>query len=98
MTGVFWGASALLFLCGAAALVLRRQLLAMLLGLELMVNAVNLALVHTSTRLGDSAGLAAALLIMAVAAAEAVVGLSLILKLNQAGRAAESQAIAELNG
>ena len=88
----------LIFLCGAAILVLRRQLLIMLLGLELMVNAVNVGLVYTAGRLQDGAGMAAALLIVAVAAAEAVVGLSLIIRLHQAGRGAESSSVMELKG
>lgn len=98
MTATIWTVSALLFTLGLAALVLRRQLLAMLLGLELMICAVNVALVYYANLFGDPAGLSAALLIIAVAAAEAVVGLALILKVYQSGQAADAAGLAELKG
>lgn len=98
MTGVVWGLSALLFISGLIMVVLRRQLLAMLLGLELMINAVNISLVYYSGLSSDPEGLAAVLLIIAVAAAEAVVGLSLILKVCEAGRPAEAAGLMELRG
>jgi len=98
MTAAIWSISALLFICGLAALVLRRQLLAMLLGLELMISAVNIGLVYYANLFADPAGLSAVLLIIAVAAAEAVIGLSLILRLSQAGKPGESDFIRELRG
>lgn len=98
MTQVIWTISALLFSLGMAAVVLRRQLLAMLLGLELMISAVNIALVYYANLFGDAAGLSAALLIIAVAAAEAVVGLALILKVYQSGQSADVAAVSELQG
>jgi NADH-quinone oxidoreductase subunit K len=78
--------------------VLRRQLLAMLLGLELMISAVNISLVHQAGLFRDGEALAAVLLIIAVAAAEAVVGLSLILRVTASGRPAEEQALKALHG
>ena len=98
MTGTIWVVSILLFLSGLAAVVVRRQLLAMLLGLELMICAVNVILVHYSGLFGDPAGLAAVLLIMAVAAAEAVTGLCLILRMGRLGKAPETTALSELRG
>ena len=98
LPGVIWATAAFLFAVGLAAVVLRRQLLAMLLGLELMISAANIALVFYACRLGDPAGLSAALLVIAVAAAEAVVGLSLILRVHRLGRAAETTALQELRG
>ncbi|MBI5242918.1 MAG: NADH-quinone oxidoreductase subunit NuoK [Elusimicrobia bacterium] len=93
-----WGASGSLFILGAAFLVLRRQLIAMIIGLELMINAANLNIVAYAARRGDAAGLAAAMLVIAAAAAEAVVGLSLILNLLREEGAAESDRIRELSG
>lgn len=93
-----WGGCALLFFLGLAAVILRRQLLAMLLGLELMISAVNIGLVYHASLFSDPEGLAAVLLIIAVAAAEAVVGLSLILKVHQSGRLADATALRELRG
>ncbi|MFA6029024.1 MAG: NADH-quinone oxidoreductase subunit NuoK [Elusimicrobiota bacterium] len=91
-------AAALLFLIGAAFIVLRRQLIAMLIGLELMINAANLVLVQAALARGDARGLAVALLVLAAAAAEAVVGIVLVLELDRAGRPAETQALEELQG
>lgn len=74
-----WGAASAVFAAGAGFLVLRRQLVAMVIGVELMVNAANILLVYHAARRGDAEGLAAALLVLAAAAAEVVVGLTLIL-------------------
>lgn len=97
-TAVVWATSSILFLAGAACLVLRRQLLAMILGLELMVNAANVNLVYYAAQRNDPAGLAIALLVIAVAAAEIVVGFSLILSLNRRGEAGETGEIRDLAG
>lgn len=98
MIDAFWIIISILFFSGLAMTVLRRQLLAMLLGLELMISAVNVALVHHAGLIGDVEGLAVAALIIAVAAAEAVIGLSLILKLHRAGTQAETTRLTELRG
>lgn len=98
MTGFIWSVAACLYAAGLAMLILRRELIAMLLGVETMILAVNLVLVHTALALGDAAGVASALIVVAVAAAEAAVGLTLVLRLNQAGRPADAGALAELKG
>ncbi|MEK7383695.1 MAG: NADH-quinone oxidoreductase subunit NuoK [Elusimicrobiota bacterium] len=98
MNVVVWLVTGLLFTTGLAMVVLRRQLLAMLLGVELMVAAVNVALVHQACLLSDAQALAAVLLIIAVAAAEAVVGLSLILRSFRAGRGLDAGDLTELRG
>ena len=97
-SGLLWGVSGALFVVGAAFLMLRRQLVAMVIGLELMINAANLDIVCCAADRGDAKGLAIALLVIAAAAAEAVVGLSLILALDRAGERAESDALRELSG
>ena len=93
-----WGLSGALFVTGFAAVVLRRQLLAMLLGLELMTNAANVALAYYARVYASPAALAAVFLLLAVAACEAVVGLSLILALNRLEGAWETDAMKELKG
>lgn len=98
MSPVVWAVALSLFVLGLAAVVLRRELLAMLLGVELMIGGVNVALVCHASAFGDVEGLSAALLILAVAAAEAVVGLSLILALRESGRAPVSDNLRELRG
>ena len=70
--------SSLLFAVGAAGVLVRRSPLVILLCLELMLNAGNLALVAFSRMLGDSDGQVFALIVMVVAACEVVVGLGLI--------------------
>ena len=70
--------SALLFATGAAGVLIRRSPLVILLCLELMLNAGNLALVAFSRMLGNQDGQIFALVVMVVAACEVVVGLGLI--------------------
>ena len=70
--------SALLFAIGAGGVLIRRSPLVILLCLELMLNAGNLALVTFSRMLGDQDGQIFALVVMVVAACEVVVGLGLI--------------------
>ncbi|MDE2040282.1 MAG: NADH-quinone oxidoreductase subunit NuoK [Elusimicrobia bacterium] len=98
MTALIYSTTILLFFLGLAAVVLRRQLLAMLLGLELMVSAVNVSLVYLAGLFSDAQALAAVLIIIAVAAAEAVVGLTLIIDLREQGREADCSALRELKG
>jgi NADH-quinone oxidoreductase subunit K len=70
--------SALLFAIGACGVLLRRSPLVILLCLELMLNAANLALVAFSQATGNEEGQIFALIVMVVAACEVVVGLGLI--------------------
>ncbi|MGH9321888.1 MAG: NADH-quinone oxidoreductase subunit NuoK [Vicinamibacteria bacterium] len=98
MTTFAWLVGASLFASGLAMVILRRELIAMLLGVETMIVAVNLALLYTAVARADSDGLASALIIIGVAAAEAAVGLSLILRLHRSGRSADSAELQELRG
>jgi NADH-quinone oxidoreductase subunit K len=98
MSGLVWGVSLLLFVCGLAALLIRRELIMMLLGLELMIGAVAAVLVYQAGIFADVEGLSAVLIVIAVAAAEAVVGLSLILRCSRSGHSADSSALEELRG
>ena len=70
--------SALIFCIGAAGVLTRRSPLVILICLELMLNAGNLALVAFSRMTGTTDGQVFALIVMIVAAAEVVVGLGLI--------------------
>jgi NADH-quinone oxidoreductase subunit K len=70
--------SALLFAIGAAGILVRRSPLVILLCLELMLNAGNLALVAFARASGNEEGQVFALVVMVVAACEVVVGLGLI--------------------
>ncbi|UJA18964.1 NADH-quinone oxidoreductase subunit NuoK [Thermoleophilia bacterium SCSIO 60948] len=70
--------SALLFAIGAGGVLLRRSPLVILLCLELMLNAGNLALVAFARMNGNEEGQVFALVVMVVAACEVVIGLGLI--------------------
>jgi NADH:ubiquinone oxidoreductase subunit K len=70
--------SALLFTTGAVGILIRRSPVVILLCLELMLNAGNLALVAFSRMVGNQEGQIFALIVMVVAACEVVVGLGLI--------------------
>ena len=70
--------SALIFAIGAAGVRTRRSPLVVLLCLELMLNAGNLALLSFSRMLGNQDGQIFALIVMVVAACEVVIGLGII--------------------
>lgn len=69
--------SALLFAIGAVGALTRRNILVVLLSIELMLNGANVALLGAARHHGGMDGHAAALFVMALAAAEAAVGLAL---------------------
>ena len=70
--------SAIVFVIGAGGVLVRRSPLVILLCLELMLNAGNLALLAFSRSLGDQDGQVFALVVMVIAACEVVVGLGII--------------------
>jgi NADH:ubiquinone oxidoreductase subunit K len=70
--------SGLLFATGVTGVLLRRSPLVILLCLELMLNAGNLALIAFARANGDQDGQVFAIVVMVVAACEVVVGLGLI--------------------
>lgn len=71
--------AACIFGIGAAGALLRRNLLTLLMSIELMLNAGNLVFLAYASALADAGGHAAAFFIMAIAAAEAAVGLAIVL-------------------
>jgi NADH-quinone oxidoreductase subunit K len=73
--------SALLFCIGVAGVLIRRNVIMVFLCLELMLNAANLNLVAFSHYLGNIQGQVFAMFNIAVAAAEAVVGLAIVISL-----------------
>ncbi|MBI3548044.1 MAG: NADH-quinone oxidoreductase subunit NuoK [Elusimicrobia bacterium] len=95
---IVWAVSGVMLLMGALCMTLRRQLLAMVLGVELMINAANVNIVYYAAQWKDPAGLAIALLVIAMAAAEVVVGFSLILRLNRIGVSADTGELRDLAG
>ena len=73
--------SAVLFVIGVVGVVTRRNAIIIFMSIELMLNAVNLSMVAFSSFLGDIAGQMFVFFIMAVAAAEAAIGLAIVLAL-----------------
>jgi NADH-quinone oxidoreductase subunit K len=73
--------SAILFGIGVVGVVARKNVLIILMSVELMLNGVNVAFVAAGSYLGDAAGGIFAFMVMTVAAAEAAVGLALLIAL-----------------
>ena len=71
--------SAALFMIGVAGVVLRRNIIVVFMSIELILNAVNINLVAMSSQLQNGIGQVFAIFVIAVAAAEAAVGLGIIL-------------------
>lgn len=69
--------SALLFSCGLAGVLLRRNVLVILMSIELMLNAVNISFIAFSRYLGLLEAQVMVFFVMTIAAAEAAVGLAL---------------------
>src|SRR4051812_1636347 len=73
--------SAILFMIGTAGVLFRRNAIIIFMCVELMLNAVNLTLIAFSQFLGDQQGQILVFFVMTVAAAEAAVGLSIVISL-----------------
>ena len=92
--GAVVGLSAVLFGIGLFGFLARRNIILMFISVEVMLNAVNLSLVGFSLQLQDPRGQVLALFVIAVAAAEAAVGLGLVIALN---RNKPGASVADLN-
>jgi NADH-quinone oxidoreductase subunit K len=76
--GHFLVLAAVLFLIGMGGVMVRRNALIILMSVELMLNAANITIVTFSRMWGDLSGHTFALMVIAVAAAEASVGLAIV--------------------
>ena len=90
--------SAFIFCTGVAGVLSRRNPLVVLLSLELMLNAGNLALVAFSKMHGNGDGQIFALIVMVVAACEVVVGLGLIVSMYRRRLPIDVDEMSELRG
>ena len=90
--------SAFLFATGALGVMLRRSPLIILLSLEIMLNAANLAFIAFARLHGELDGQVFALAVMAVAASEVVVGLGLIVALNRRNLELDVDKLSTLRG
>lgn len=90
--------SSLLFAVGAMGILLRRSPIVILLCLELMLNAGNLALVAFSKMVGNQEGQVFAIVVMVVAACEVVIGLGLIVAIFRRKLPLDVDELRELRG
>ncbi len=90
--------SAFIFCIGAAGVMTRRSPLVILLCLELMLNAGNLALIAFARMHGTGDGQIFALIVMVVAACEVVVGLGLIVAIYRRRMPIDVDELSELRG
>src|SRR2546423_15655932 len=96
--GWYLAVSAFVFGIGAAGVLTRRNPLVILLCLELMLNAANLALIGFARMHGNSDGQIFALIVMVVAACEVTIGLGLIVALYRRRLPIEVDELPELQG
>jgi NADH-quinone oxidoreductase subunit K len=80
--------AAILFSIGATTVLVRRNAIIVFMGVELMLNATNLALVTFSRMHGNLTGQVLAFFVMVVAAAEVVIGLAIIISIFRTRRSA----------
>jgi NADH-quinone oxidoreductase subunit K len=90
--------SAVLFSTGVFGILTRRSALGILLGIELMVNAININLVAFGFARGDHTGQVIALFGIALTVAEVAVGLALLIQMSRTIKSLELHRAKELNG
>ena len=90
--------SAVLFVLGAVGVLVRRNPLVILISIELMLNAANLTLVTFARQLQNIEGQLFALMSMTVAAAEAVVGLAILVDIFRTRDVEDVDELSELRG
>jgi NADH-quinone oxidoreductase subunit K len=93
-----FGLAGVLFALGVAGVLARRNLLLVLISLEIMLNAAGLALVAAGARWGQADGQVMFLFVLAVAAAEVAVGLALLLQFYRMRGTVDADAAGEMRG
>ncbi|MCW3066489.1 MAG: nuoK [Solirubrobacterales bacterium] len=96
--GWYLAVSALIFCIGAAGVLIRRNPLVILLCLELMLNAANLALIGFARMWGNHDGQIFALIVLVVAACEVTVGLGIIVAMYRRRLPIDVDELRELQG
>jgi NADH:ubiquinone oxidoreductase subunit K len=96
--GWYLAVSALIFAIGAGGVLTRRSPLVILLCLELMLNAANLALIAFARMHGNADGQIFAIIVMVVAACEVTVGLGLIVAMHRRRLPIDVDEMRELQG
>jgi NADH-quinone oxidoreductase subunit K len=104
MAAIFWNISighflalgAVLFAIGVVGALLRRNALIVLMSIELMLNAGNITLLAFARQRGDMHGQALAMMVIALAAAEAAVGLAIVVSVFRSTRHANIDRLTQL--
>ena len=97
-TGHYLVLSFILFTIGLVGVMVRRNVLVVLMSIELIMNAVNINLVAFSRQLGDLSGNVFAIFVITVAAGEAAIGLGLIIALFRLKNSVQIDDVREMNG
>lgn len=90
--------SAILFVLGLTGVLVRRNLIMILMSLEVMLNATGLAFIVAGSRWGQADGQIMFLLILTLAAAEIGVGLGLVLQIFHRFKTLDADAVDEMQG
>jgi NADH-quinone oxidoreductase subunit K len=98
MTAKYLVLSAALFAVGAYGVLARRNLLIILMSVELMLNGVNVALLAFARQWGSAAGQVLVLMVMAVAAAEVAVGLAIVISVFRNRKTLDTGELTTLKG
>ena len=88
----------ILFALGLTGLLVRRNVIFILMSLEVMLNAAGLAFVVAGSRWGQADGQVVFVFILAMAAAEVAVGLALVLQLYHKFRSLDADVVSEMRG
>ncbi len=88
----------ILFSLGLAGVLVRRNLLFVLMGLEVMLNATGIVFVAAGAHYGQPDGQVMFLLVLTLAAAEAAIGLALLLQVYRKFRSLDVDALNEMRG
>jgi len=94
----FVGLSFVVFTIGVVGVLVRRNLLTVLMSIELMLNAVNINLVAFSRQLGDLTGQVLSVFVIVVAAGEAAIGLAIVLSIYRLKTSVNLEDAAEMRG
>ncbi len=90
--------SAILLVIGLVGFLIRRDAITVFLSVEIILNAANVAFIGFSRFLGDELGQVVAFVVIAAAAAEAAIGLALVVRLENEKRTLELDDLKDLKG
>ncbi|HJU87130.1 MAG TPA: NADH-quinone oxidoreductase subunit NuoK [Gemmatimonadota bacterium] len=96
--GHYLALSAVLFTIGVVGVLTRKNAIIVFMAIEIMLNAANLALVTFAMSIGDLGGLVMVLFVIAVAAAEAAVGLAIIVAMYRHRETVNVEAFTAMRG